>query len=351
MKFFCSFLLLLSISFAANAVKSEQAKPWLERLSHSLRDLNYSTSFVEVKNNQAEPYHWLHGVTESKVELEIIARLNGSRRDVLRKGDIVSYIEPEQEVYSIASTSLTSPIPSILSADISRLEENYRFISVGRGRILGRVAQLIRIVSKDAHRFDYWLWLDQQSGLLLKTAVFTRQGQLLEQIQFTHLEITDELSENLKQLQETQLPEVIELAKNNYDSDLLWQLNWLPEGFKTIKSNRHRIRQNKKTVEFMLFSDGLIDISVYVNPSVEKQRDIEFANDGATLVFNQIINNLEVSVVGKIPLATAKKIANSIAPASIKTEDEKPLEEKIDGKVGDEVNNKANKLENQSDRL
>ena len=106
---------------------------------------------------------------------------------------------------------------------------------------LGRVAQLIRIVAKDNHRFDYWLWLDQQSGLLLKTAIITRQRQVLEQIQFTHLDITDNLSENLIQLQETRLPAVIELAVDSEIEALFWHVNWLPEGFKTIKSNRHRI--------------------------------------------------------------------------------------------------------------
>lgn len=316
MKSFCSLLLLLSLSFAAHSVENVQAKPWLERLSASLRDLNFSTSFVVVKNNQAEPYHWLHGVDDENIELEIIARLNGPRRDVLRKGDVVSYIEPEQEVYSITAKSLTSPIPSVFSQDISVLEANYRFISVGRSRVLGRVAQLIRIVAKDEHRFSYWLWLDQQSGLLLKTAVITRQGQVLEQIQFTHLDMTDDVSDNLMQLQATQLPAVIEPTINNENIDLFWEINWLPEGFKAIKSNRHRIHQNKKAVEFMLFSDGLVDISVYVNPSTKKQRPIEYASDGATLVFSQISNNLEVSVVGKIPLATAKKIADSISPAS-----------------------------------
>jgi sigma-E factor negative regulatory protein RseB len=322
MKNFYCLLLLLNLSFAASAAGNEEAKSWLNRLSQSLKQLNFSTSFVVVKNNQAEPYHWLHGVSQDKLELEIIARLNGPRRDVLRKGGVVSYIEPEKEVYSIAATSLTSPIPSIFSHNISDLEGSYRFISVGRSRVLGRVAQLIRIVAKDNHRFGYWLWLDQQSGLLLKTAVITRQGQMLEQIQFTHLDITNDISENLVQLQETQLPAVIELTVDDKVATLFWQINWLPKGFKAVKSNRRRIHQNKKPVEFMLFSDGLVDISVYVNPSADKQRPAEYASDGATLVFNRIINGLEVSVVGKIPLATAKKIADSIAPATSQEADD-----------------------------
>ena len=72
MKLLSSLLLLLSISFSAAALENDQAKTWLERLSHSLQTLNFATSFVVVKNNQAEPYHWFHGVDEENKELEEI---------------------------------------------------------------------------------------------------------------------------------------------------------------------------------------------------------------------------------------------------------------------------------------
>jgi len=313
----------LVISFSAIAADANQAKHSLERLSQSLRQLNFNTSFVVVKNNQAEPYHWLHGIVkqstnendvanEPNIELEILALLNGPRRDILRVNNTVSYIEPEYAPYSISSAQIVGPIPTVFGRDISILESNYRFVSVGKNRVLGRAAQLIRIVPIDAHRFGYWVWLDLQSGLLLKLAVITRQGKLLEQIQFTHLEITDTISENLKQLQATELPKVIDIAAKQKTLDLAWQVNWLPDGFESIKSNRHRIGSNKQAVEFRLFNDGLVDISVYVNPSENKQRTIDFASDGATLVLNQVVNNVEVSVVGKIPLETAKKIADSV---------------------------------------
>jgi len=313
----------LFISFSAISADTEQAKLLLERLSQSLRQVNFNTSFVVVKNNQAEPYHWLHGIVENKVEegeeakepveLEILALLNGPRRDILRINNQVSYIEPEYAPYSIESEYISGPIPIALSQDISTLEKYYHFVLVGKNRILGRAAQLIRIVPKDAHRFGYWLWLDQESGLLLKLAVITQKGNLLEQIQFTHLDITDTISENLSQLQATELPSVVELTAQQKAVDLAWKVNWLPDGFVSVTSDRHRINASKQTVEFMLFNDGLVDISVYVNPSKEANRAIEFANDGATLVLNQVIHNVEVSVVGKIPLETAKKIVASVS--------------------------------------
>ena len=307
-----AYLLWLSISFSATAVEKEQATTWLDTLSQSLKERNFSTSFVVVKNNQAEPYHWFHGLNEQGEELEVLSILNGPRRDVLRKSDVVSYIEPELPPYSIATRHISGPIPAILRGNISSLASSYDFISVGRSRILGRTAQLIRIVSKDQHRYGYWLWLDQDTGLLLKLALLTRKGQLLEQIQFTHLDITEKPAEALRQLQKADLPPVIDLPTNNPSNDMAWEVKWLPEGFEKIKANRHRIFTTKQPVEFMLFSDGLVDVSVYISASKDKQRAVEFAMDGATVVLNKVVNGFEVSVVGKIPSQTAKAIADSV---------------------------------------
>jgi sigma-E factor negative regulatory protein RseB len=313
MKLLSYVLLLLSLSFSAVAEESEPAKVWLERLSNSLNKLNFSTSFVVVKNNQAQPYHWFHGVDENGRELEILSLLNGPRRDILRKGNVVSYIEPELPPYSVTSQKISGPIPAILAGDISQLETIYDFISVGRSRILGRPAQLIRIEPKHAHRYAYWLWLDQQSSMLLKLSVVTKQGQQLEQIQFTHLDITDKPSESVLQLNETELPVLVDIPEEYQQQELQFNVNWLPAGFKQINSNRHKISLTKQPVEFVLFSDGLVDISIYVNASKEKQRNADFAMEGATLVLNQVNEGIEVSVVGKIPSKTAKSIADSIS--------------------------------------
>lgn len=296
---------------------NESAKRWLEGFSQAIRNLNFSATFVVVKNNQVEPYHWFHGIGQNDQELEIITRLNGSRHDVLRQGKIISYIEPESDPYSIYSDDIQGPIPSVFRGDISTLEESYRFISVGRSRILGKVAQLIRILPKDKFRYSYWLWLDQDTGLPLKMGVLTRNGKLLEQIQFTHIEVNERVSDNLAQLQLTELPKVNSASYYQAKKQLNWQVDWLPSGFSVVKSNRHKLNSysnRNKAVEFMLFSDGLVEISVYVNASQDQFREPEYASDGATTVYNHIVQGIEIGVVGDIPLITAQRIAESIAP-------------------------------------
>ncbi len=87
----------------------------------------------------------------------------------------------------------------------------------------------------------------------------------------------------------------------------------MPLGFERKKSDRHHIAITQQAVEFMLFSDGLVDVSVYVSSSRETKRAVEFAKDGATVVLNQVVNGKEISVVGKIPSITAKAIADSVS--------------------------------------
>ncbi|MDG1752066.1 MAG: MucB/RseB C-terminal domain-containing protein [Thalassotalea sp.] len=315
MKLLICFLILGSLSspvWSAETESPETADVWLARLSQSLQTLNFSTSFVVVKNNHAEPYHWFHGVNEQNVELEILSLLNGPRRDVLRKENTISYIEPELPPYSVLSANLKGPIPNILSGDIHALSSTYNFISVGKSRILGRSAQIVRIVPKEANKYGHWLWLDEKTGLLLKLAIVTSKGQQLEQIQFTHLDITEKPSESLNQLQDTELPSVVDIPQGYQQQKLSWKVNWLPAGFEQINANRHRIASTKQPVEFTLFGDGLVDISVYVTQSKEKQRSVDYVMDGATVALSQVVKGIEVSVVGKIPSITAKKIADSV---------------------------------------
>ena len=146
-------------------------------------------------------------------------------------------------------------------------------------------------------------------------ALITRKGRLLEQIQFTHLEITDAPADSLKQLAKAELPKIVELPDVEQHK-FAWQVNWLPEGFEARKTNRHRISHTKQPVEFMLFNDGLVDVSVYVSNSSDNQRAVEYVMNGATVVLNQVVNGYEVSVVGKIPSKTAKMIADSVVFAT-----------------------------------
>ncbi|WOH37326.1 MucB/RseB C-terminal domain-containing protein [Thalassotalea fonticola] len=297
-------------SESSETIKAPTALQWLQRLSHSMKTLNFDTSFVVVRNNRAEPYRWLHGI-ENNQELELITLLNGPRKEAIRINNTVSYFESDHSPYSVNNNSISGPIPTALFGNIEKLQLTYDFIGVGKSRILGRPAQLVRLESKDKQRFGYWLWLDIESGLLLKAAVISRQGELLEQIQFTHLMITKQSNDILTQITSAKLPEPHML--NASDIKLPWQVNWLPDGFELVKTSKRLIQKVEGQVESLMFNDGLVDVSVYVIASDDPPRQVTVNQTGATVLLSSLREGYEITVVGQVPAKTAASIAQSIS--------------------------------------
>ena len=311
---------LLSVSFLSSAEENTQPqaetpvvkateKQWLMRLSHAMKTLNFNTSFVVVRNNRAEPYRWVHGNIDQQ-ELELITLLNGPRDEAIRVNNKVSYFEPNKPPFSVTSEYISGPIPPALFGNIEKLSLSYDFVQVGKNRILGRPATLIRLQSKDKQRHGYWLWLDIESGLLLKIAIISRQGEILEQIQFTDLQISEQPNEVLTQLVGANVP--MPLSDAEQQPDLNWKVNWLPQGFEQITANRQVIGSTATPTESLLFNDGLVDVSIYVNASNEAPRQPHVNQTGATVLLSTIKGGFEITVVGKIPAKTAMTIAESV---------------------------------------
>ena len=175
-----TFVLSLVLSFTAVANDTNPAKTLLLEMANAVHNRNFDASFVVVKGKSMEPYRWVHA-KQGETELEHLSLLNGAGLEMIRVNDQVTYFEPQSEPYSLKTDSIAGPIPEVLFKDIQRLSEHYDFVLGGKGRIAGRAAQLVRIESKDEHKYNYWIWLDMESALLLKAAYVNHQGEALEQ--------------------------------------------------------------------------------------------------------------------------------------------------------------------------
>lgn len=67
-----------------------------------------------------------------------------------------------------------------------------------------------------------------------------------------------------------------------------------------------------KMVESQLFSDGLFSFSVYVADKDEHSLKGQLVRQGRRTLHSLVNGDREISVVGDIPPATAKRIAQSI---------------------------------------
>ena len=286
---------------------------WLQRLQSLISSANYQVSFVQTTvGKETVPYLWRHGVLDDGTEVEQLNLQNGPGRELIRVDGIVSVFEPDTQPYSIRSRFINGPIPNILLHNPQKLLESYEFVLVGRARVAGRSAQQIRIVSRDNTRFGYQLWLDEESGMLLKLNMLDLQGALLEQIQISAFSVMASPSPYFGRINPSSLPEPIMMASSQSRAHG-WEVNYLPVGMKEVKRDTRRLALTGQVVEYKMYSDGLVDVSVYVQPIEDALGgDIALRNEVSTFLTLKA-GKAQVTVLGEIPLQTAKAIATSIS--------------------------------------
>jgi sigma-E factor negative regulatory protein RseB len=292
---------------------ADSAQAWLTKMSHATQSLNYSITFVLLKPEvDSQPYLWRHGVNADGIEMEELNLLNGAGKKALRVGKTVSYFEPNVPPYSLLSSVVNGPFPSQFFRNPEKLFIGYDFVMVGRSRISGRPAQQIRIISKDKTRYGLNVWLDQETGLLLKMNMFNLKNQLLEQIQVTGLQVTEQPDPFFSKIEASMLPEAVSIEQNKL-SRSPWKVTYLPVGMTMVKRELRRLPITAEMVEYVMLSDGLVDISLYLQESGETKASGNIVGTSqADTLFTVQSGPLNITIIGKIPAATANAIASSI---------------------------------------
>lgn len=318
------FLVCLVFSLPLNVFASEtietqstdakkEVRHWFEMLQNALTTMNFDAGVVTNKGRNTISYRWIHGKLENGVEVESLQSLVGDGATTVRQNNKVSYIENNKEAYSVTSNSIRKFIPSVFYQDYSILSDSYQFVSVSKSSIAGRITQLIRLESKQKDTYNYWVWLDEETGLPLRLAFVNEDGEVVEQTILTHLRVLPANSEELSLIANMNLPEPATEQIASQQEMNSWQLNWLPNGFDVIKSDRHHIPMSREVSDYFLFGDGLVEFSVYIQRPLNSFESPLVLNEGATTLVMHRANGFDVTVVGRIPADSALKIAQSVS--------------------------------------
>ena len=300
------------------------AEEWLIKLRNSLTTSNFQAGIVTMKAGKTTSYSWLHGVVAiaddngkesadvKTIEVESISPLMGSGVSNFRQDQVVTFIEPNKEAYSIKSESIRKFIPPIFYKNALDLSSNYNFVMSSKSEIGGRPAQLIRLESINHTTHDYWIWLDVQSSLPLRMAFVNQKNEVIEQVVMTQLSLFSGPSEDIIKLSQHILPAPILSARTTGQETNNWDMSWLPDGFTLIKSDRHHLSITGEVSDYYLYSDGLVEFSIYVQRQLESFNSPLILQEGAMSFVMLRSEGFDVTVVGEIPTNTAHKIARSI---------------------------------------
>ncbi|MGB1297418.1 MAG: MucB/RseB C-terminal domain-containing protein [Psychrobium sp.] len=299
-----------SLLFSSVALAEKTPTDWLDSMSLAHQTLNFTIPMVHLEPNSAQTYLFEHGVSNDR-QVVYIAALSGPVRHSYRVDNVVTYMEPESRPYSINSAQIIGPSPAIFVGKVQHILDNYTLTMIEKGRIAGRVTQLIRLKAKDKNRFNYILWLDVETKLLLRYDLFDLNNNLLEQVQAVGLHLNERPSDNIEKLAAQPKHETVMLPSTAQDN---WRFSWLPAGFEVKASDEHRVVNTAQNVDYLMLSDGLTQISVYVANAQKAELPTRLQTNNGLSVANYRRGLTDITVIGRIPYETALKIAQSIEP-------------------------------------
>lgn len=309
-KLLISALTLFCVNSTTAFAEEESAEALLYQMNEASQHLNYELSYILVKKNSIEPLLYRHARQDDQ-QLAHLVYLSGPVREVIRRGDEVSYIEPGVEPFTIESGNMVAPTIPMLNTDGAELSRYYDFVKVGRAREAGAACQVLRVVPKDGLRYSYVVWVDEKSHLPLRADLLDRDGEVLEQYRTISFSVSERLAEIMAGLNKVQLPEVLKLPKGSVQ-ETFWQVTWVPDGFQAMELNRYRMAMTERLVESQMYSDGLFNFSVYVSASDNYSLKGQLVRQGRRTLHSVVKGENEISVVGDIPPATAQRIAQSV---------------------------------------
>lgn len=308
-------LILLPVEITRADAGREEAKQWLERMIQAAQSLNYEGTFVYVQGQNLDAMHIVHSGGQHG-ERQLMSSLNGSVREVLVADNSVTCLLPKQKVAFSASAYKRSPFPISLPRELSKLEESYRFEMLGEDRIAGMETRIIAIQPRDEWRFGYRLWLERQTGLVLRSALLNEKGDMIEQLMFTNVQLKPEIDMTLLTPSTTPAATLPPETKSGDEAvaKSAWSVAKLPAGFTQVMHNRFSAASSSKhPTEHIVFTDSLATISVFLEVLDGTKPLLTGASQiGAMNAFGLVIADHQVVVVGEVPLATVQMIASAI---------------------------------------
>ncbi|QHM72093.1 sigma-E factor regulatory protein RseB [Mixta intestinalis] len=281
----------------------------LQQMEQASQSLNYELAYINVSRLGIESLRYRHAVIDKKVYAQLL-QMDGPRREVIQRGNDVSYFEPGLEPFSLPGSHIVDALPSVVYADFKRLTSSYDFVPVGRTRIADQLCEVVRIVARDGTRYSYIIWLDSETKLPLRIDLLDRDGETLEQYRVVSFAVDDGVRSLMQGLEKANLPPSLSVPENQKVL-FSWRPTWLPAGMKEIAQSRRALPAINKPVESRFYSDGLFSFSINVSPA-DKSSVTQLLRTGRRTVQTASRNNAEITIVGELPPATAKRIADSI---------------------------------------
>jgi sigma-E factor negative regulatory protein RseB len=306
-----------AIAATSPATAETTARDWLERMTRSLASLHYDGLFIHTAGSQSESMRIVHRTVDGR-SVERLVSLDRSGREIVRTPEEVHFYLPDRRVVLVEPRSDDGSLLKALPAPGPQLDALYTLETSPGHRLLRRDVQIVDIRPRDGYRYGYRLWLDADTAMPLRSDVLDAEARTVESIQFTKLEIGEDVS--ARELEPGVDATGYQWLRPRPEAERrVRQAGWLPRkmppGFRLVAFRSHSLPGLPMRTQHLIFSDGFASVSVFIEPAAGKGPvPPESTSVGSANAFSTQVNGQVVTAVGEVPPATVREIATSLAP-------------------------------------
>lgn len=324
-------LVVACAAMAAPATADDGPREWLDRMAHALEYLNYEGTLVQLEGQEPAVMRIVHRV-DGGVPMERITALDGIGREIIRQGDVVTCILPDQHVVIVEDRDgngrSASPLQRQFGRNLSIDDRYYRLAIATGGNLLGRDTRVVTVHPTDTYRYGYRLWLDQQTAMPLKIQVTADDGSVVEQLLFSDISLPTQIPESaVKPTRDTDGYSWHRSATGAAGAQAKpsaagWAVRDPPPGF-TLRTVRMQRRSSgpagdataAEPIRQLVLSDGVTSVSVFVEAGVKAaERSEGRSRIGAANAYTTTAAGYLVTAMGEVPARTVEAMARSVRP-------------------------------------
>lgn len=342
-----------ALSEQQQAEQRKQAIHWLERMALAVEQLNYRGTFVyqqgaSVRLLRIEHQRDYRGVRERLYSFE------NEQLEILRDNNLVQTTSPATDNPPILNYSQFTRLPA---SHLLTASSNYRFSVGGLDNIAGNQARQIQILPQDNLRYGFEYWLEIRTGMLLKQLLLNRQGEVLEKLVFTDIDIGDDhrgevvagptlpagnrnASKRMRLQPESDInpltgqrmaeagwseaeaandpltasgSESAAATASNRRRGLAWQCVNPPRGYSLV-AHQQNLQEDGHMLDHLLYSDGLSQISVYIEQHDGADTDTELpaSRVGVMNIYRRMVDNVSITALGAAPYRSLRMLGGSM---------------------------------------
>ncbi len=295
---------------------AREPEKWLERMNRALTTLNYDGVFSHAQGGEIETLRIIHRVQGGQI-MERLVSLDGSGREFIRSGSELTCYLPDERRVIVEQEPPASLLLGNLPTFNSAARRFYEFRMGRRKRLINKPSHLIVVTPKDQFRYGYRLWIDDATGMPLKTQLCDGHGRVIEQVVFASLATPRQIPDSafkpdisttgfdwLRQMPSTATAGAAVAA---------WDALRLPPGFHMSVRAAQVIPGAAGPVEHIVYTDGVTSVSVFVESHMHPDHALSGGVQlGSSSAYSTVVDGHPVTVVGEVPPLTVRYIASSV---------------------------------------